>query len=120
MKNKTKIKFIGGCLDGIFDENVPPQALSAYLNIKTGKWFRGAEEYVEVFKGGEIDSKWLCYEVHQYKKGSKDKNGYFEYQFTKPLIIDRCTAITQKGKQCMNSQYKDLPYCKTHKKKALH
>ncbi len=117
-KGKSKIRFIGGDLDGEFLDNFDNRSLSDEIHHHTGLWFRENEDgSAHAMKGGKLDHLWHSYEIHIYKKGNKDKNSYFIYQFERSDIVDRCTAMTKSGTRCMKSRYKNLPVCETHNKK---
>ena len=115
-KGKTKIKFMGGRLDGIIEEDVDTRTVTNQISVETKMWYRKNGEYVEVMKGGRLDNNWMSYAVENYVKGSKDNNGYIEYTYLEDAMVDRCTGITKTGKQCLNAQYKNFSVCRTHKK----
>ena len=115
-KGKANIRFIGGRMDGIVEEGVNTRTVTNKISVDTGMWYRKNEKHVEIMKGGRLDANWMCYAVEHYEKGLKDNNGYIEYKFIEDVMIDRCTATTKVGKQCMNAQYKNFSVCKTHKR----
>lgn len=115
-KGKAKIKFIGGFLYGTFEDNIESRGVISEMSINTGVWYREDEDNVQIIKGGNLDDQWIGIETHLYKKGSKDKDGYFEYNFFQSEVAKRCSSITKTGKQCMKTCYKDLSVCEIHKK----
>lgn len=115
-KGKVKIKFIGGFLDGTLEDNFDSRGATSEITLNTGVWYREDGENIQVIKGTKPDSQWLGIETHLYKKGSKDKTGYLEYDFVQSKFVKRCSTITKAGRQCMKSCYKELSVCETHKK----
>lgn len=114
-KGKSNIKFSGGSFDGEVYENVDSRYVVDEIIQKTGGWFRQNGDQVQIMKGGELDEFWLSYKIDVYKKGSKNKSGYFEYEFVRSVMVERCSAKTKYGNQCKKSCYKDLDVCETHK-----
>lgn len=114
---KAKIRYVGGFLDGRVFDAVDPRGLIETLIEPTGSWYKRVGDDVGVMKGGRFwkDKDWLSYNAHIYTKGSKDNDGYFEYQFSGDVIINRCSADTKKGLRCLKVCYKELSVCETHK-----
>jgi len=114
-KGKANIKFKDGCIDGEFIKNFNTRFMRSEIIQATGLWFREDGAGIQILKDGNLDKKWHSYEVHIYKKAKKDQEDYFVYEFDRSEIIDRCTALTESGKRCMKSCYKNLSVCETHK-----
>lgn len=116
-KGKVGIVFIGGCL-AEEEFEISSRLATEHLVQPTGLWFKSTEDGgAAIMKGGSLDANWHSFGQHVYEKGKKNSLGLIEYKHVKSEIIDRCSAKTKAGTQCMKPRYKDFSKCVTHKPK---
>lgn len=113
----TKVKFIGGCLDGEVCDSFVCKGLTQKYITFNGYWFGAVDGSYQLLKGNRVGDNWRSYSVDVYEKEPKGNDGYFVYRFKEQDMINRCTALTLKGQLCSKIAIKNTDSCQTHTKK---
>ncbi len=115
---KTKVKFIGGCLDGENYDSFDTRGMKQRIVQFNGFWFGTKDDSVALLKGNQIGDNWLSYSVDVYEKEPKGNDGYFTYRFKGKDSINRCTSLTTKGLLCGHVAVTGTEFCPIHTKKG--
>ena len=117
----TSITFKGGDRDGEVISDVSLRNLPDTLNFRNDVYFSTAlDGGVSVMKG-PLNNNWHSYSIDIYTKveNEKHKSGTV-FEFLETRMVERCSAITKKNKQCLKSAIYGKTYCsETHKPKVL-
>jgi hypothetical protein len=114
---KTKVKFIGGCLDGQIYDSFDTRGLTQKIIQFDGYWFGvSRDDKYQLLKSDRIGNNWLNYSVDVYEKEPKGNDGYFIYRFKEKDMINRCTALTKKGTLCNHVSVSNTEFCSIHSK----
>lgn len=110
-----KALFIGGRLDQEEIE-IPPKAADEVITSDSETFFVAEENgAVSIYKGKRSSGlPWISFSRYVYKKGDKNHNGVIEYSLDTILNIERCQALTKKGKQCGNEAKHGSTLCNLH------
>lgn len=113
---QTKVKFIGGCLDGQMFDSFDTRSMMKEIAQFNGYWYRMSNDsQLQLVKSDRIDNTWRNYSVDVYEKEPKGNDGYFVYRFRRKDMVSRCTALTNKGTLCKHSACAKIAFCSTHK-----
>jgi hypothetical protein len=112
---KAKVKFVGGCLDGEVYDSFDTRGMKQKIIQFNGYWYRvSKDKQYQLVKSDRIDKSWRNYSVDVYEKEPKGNDGYFTYRFKEKDMIDRCTALTQKGGLCSHIAIANTDFCPIH------
>jgi len=115
----VNITFVGGGdANGEIMENVPVNRLTPELSfrIQGDIYFANHPSGDMSIMKGKLNNLWHSYSVSVYEKNelTKASTGNVEYNYIGERVIERCTALIQKNKQCMNAAIHEKTICTTH------
>ena len=117
MRGYSNVMYVGGFYDGKTD-NLPNNILRDKIRIMPEYYYSAAKngKGMDIRRfNGKLDENWQCFIVFIYQKKPKKNNSTgVVYEFIEELEIDRCSALTKKGKQCLNESERNSEFCKQH------
>lgn len=119
MSNKLiNISLIGGEHNGEIIENFPVNRLPPSFSFKDDLFFAtNPSGGIDIMKG-KLNEFWHSYSVVVYLKGPlKEDTDDVEYKFIEERMVERCSALTNKGRQCLKPAVNSQSFCTTHSRK---
>lgn len=115
----TTIHFIGGTKDKTSIEDVQINRLPKNIRFRSEVFFAQTNANGMAVMKGSLTNDWHSYSVDIYTRIPSDKyqQGTI-YSFNETRMVERCSAITQKGHQCTKAAKHEKTYCsEAHKPK---
>lgn len=115
----TTVTFTGGIMDGEIIDNVSLRNLPNKVNFQHEIYFATARDGGMNLMKGKLNKHWYSYTIDIYEKAPNDKykKGTI-FEFLETREVERCSAITKKGTQCLHSAMHNKSYCcATHNNK---
>jgi hypothetical protein len=114
IKGKTSLYFEGGPLDKEVLEEIDTRHVQEVISFPKTTWGRQVDGNIQIMSGGKKDNFWLFTAQDAYKKTLRRKDGLIVYSFFESQTIDRCSALTKAGSQCMKAARLGQETCETH------
>lgn len=115
---RVNILFIGGQIDGEILEDAPVNRLLPQLTVRTqdGIFFAENPSGGMTVMEGNLNNLWHSYSISIYKKSDlkREAEDNVEYEFVEYRDVERCSALTKKGTQCMHAAIYGKSICTTH------
>jgi hypothetical protein len=113
-KGKASLYLEGGPMDKEVLEDVDARYVTDVVSFPTSTWGKEVDGNVHIMDGGKKDKFWTFTARHVYKKTPQRKDGLIVYTFDETLTVERCSALTKAGSQCMKAARNGQKTCETH------
>jgi hypothetical protein len=113
-KGKASLYLEGGPLDKDILEDIDARHIQEKIRFPTLTWGRKVDGNIEIIKGGKLDKFWNFTAQDVYEKTLRRNGELIVYSFLETETVDRCSAITKSGNQCMKSARIGKDTCETH------
>jgi hypothetical protein len=113
----TTIHFIGGTKNNTSINEVPINRIPKNLHFRSEVFFATTKTDDMAMMKGDLTNYWHSYSVDIYTRTPSDKykKGTI-FSFNETRMVERCLAITQKKRQCINpAKHKKTYCCEAHK-----
>ncbi|MCG3760328.1 hypothetical protein EXA21_12425 [Vibrio cincinnatiensis] len=112
----TDIHLKGGSKDGEVISDVPLKQLPKAVAVRSEHYFATSNDGGVGICKGELSKKWHSYSQEVYSKleNQPHKSGTV-FQFVEKVMVDRCSATTKSGTQCLHAALHGETMCGTHK-----
>jgi hypothetical protein len=108
----TTIHFIGGTKDNTSIDEVPINRIPKNLHFRSEVFFATTKTNDMAMMKGDLTNYWHSYSVDIYTRTPSDKyRKGTVFTFNEARMVERCLAITQKKRQCINSAKHGKTYC---------
>jgi len=116
----VNIGFIGGDNDGEVLENFPVNKLPPRFYFPSDIYFADDKSGgMNIYKG-KLNTYWHSYSACCYVRKTENNKpvSIVKYEFSENIMIDRCSALTNKKLRCMKPAIYGKTHCSTHTKKT--
>jgi len=113
-KGKTSLYLEGGPMDKEVLEDIDTRHVQEKISFPTSTWGRKVDGNVQIMDGRKKDKFWLFTAQDVYKKTPQRKDGLIVYSFYETQTVERCSALTKAGSQCMKAARIGQETCETH------
>jgi len=112
------IDFIGGENDGEVLENFPVNRLPPRFYFPSDTYFADDKSGGMAIYKGKLNAYWHSYYAYCYVRKSviNKPESTIKYEFTENIMVDRCSALTNKKVRCMKPAIYGKTHCSTHNK----
>ncbi|MCP4274462.1 MAG: hypothetical protein GY781_21260 [Gammaproteobacteria bacterium] len=116
----TDVYLSGGNRDGEIHENIPLKLIHKSIGFSSDSFFAERPDGDIAICKGKLNERWFsyCHDIYVKKDNDKYKAGTI-YEFSETIIVERCSAVTKKGKRCMRAALSGKNYCDSIHKKTV-